>query len=168
MHLHQGPAQGAHWNPPWHSASPGWAQVEYFKSLNFMLLLLQHWSHHLLINVFQWNGVQYQTRQLAPYRTRQLCILRWELINYFLRWYQWITEYFHQEVVDSLRKANNSVIKWEVCYFSLLCIICGLWFLFLYFLSNSRWQRITNITEGKMSLWNKWKIKVPNEGTETT
>lgn len=85
---------------------------------------------------------------------------------------KWITEYFHQEVVDSLRKANNSMIKWEVCYFPLLYIICEVWFLFLYFLSNSRQERITNITEGKMSLWNMRKmwsqIKVPHEGTENT
>lgn len=65
--------------------------------------------------------------------------------------------------------------KWEVCYFSLLYIIQEVWFLFIYFLSNSRGERVTNILEEKnvsQLVFVKWKmwsqIKVPNEANENT
>lgn len=65
--------------------------------------------------------------------------------------------------------------KWEVCYFSLLYIIWEVWFLFIYFLSNSRGERVTNILEKKnvsqldFVKWKMWsQIKIPNEGNENT
>lgn len=72
MHLYQGPSQGRTLKSIVTLCKPWLTPVEYFKSLSFMVLLLQNWSRHLLINLFQWHDIQYQTSQLAPYQMREL------------------------------------------------------------------------------------------------
>lgn len=149
--------RGTHWNHPWHSGSPDWPQVEYFKSLNFMPL---HFIELITSSTYKCISVAQYPKPNQPTspskQTRELCILRWKragkLFPGMTRRQKWITEYFHQEVVGSLKKANNSMTKWEVCYFSLLYIIWEVWYLFIYFLSNSRGEKITNRREKCLSV----------------